>query len=307
MRRSFPARLSYTATLLAYTAQPVVAVSARHHERGFADQQLAAVTVGKGTPVVIVTGVLGSAYGFRKVIPRLVADSFQVTVVDPLGFGASPRPSDADYSSTAQADRIGQAIAAQAGKRAILVCHALAGTICLRLAYRRPDLVRAIVSINGGASEQAGTTEMRIALKLARVVLFVAGRSFATRKVKEGLIESSGDAGWVTDSVVDRYIAPFGTDARQVIRSMERIVGSHDTEPLRPNLSRVTVPVLLLFGPATRNPKNPALSSEEREVLRTALPRFEEEDVAGAGEYIQEEQPARVVAAIEKMREHTRP
>jgi pimeloyl-ACP methyl ester carboxylesterase len=279
---------------------------ASEHATSSPEQQLATSTVGKGTPVVIVTGMLGSAYGFRKVIPRLVADSFRVTVVDPLGFGASPRPDNADYSFTAQADRVARTIDALGGGPVILVCHALAGTICLRLAYRRPDLVRGIVSINGGASEQAGTTEMRFALKFARVVLFFAGRSFAVRKVKQGLIESSGDTTWVADSVVDRYVGAFGTDARQIVRSLEHIVASHDSEPLRPNLGRVTAPVLLLFGPTTRNPKNPTVASEERVLLRSALPRFEEEDVAGAGEYIQEEQPARVVAAISRMRDETR-
>lgn len=291
--------------LLVLAAQSPRRVDACATKDSCAEQRLATTTTGKGTPVVIVTGVLGSAYGFRKVIPRLVADSFEVTVVDPLGFGASPHPDGADYSSTAQADRVAQTIEARGGPRSILVCHALAGTICLRLAYRRPDLVRGIVSINGGASEEAGTAEMRFALKFARAALFFTGRGFAVRKVKQGLIESSGNPSWVTDSVVDRYVGAFGSDARQIVRSMERIVGAHDAEPLRPNLGRITVPVLLLFGPDTRDPKNPALSNEERVLLRTTLPRFEEDDVAGAGEYIQEEQPARVVDAIVRMRAET--
>ena len=293
-----------------FVALLIILVAQRLHAGTASAQRdeppLASVTAGRGTPVVLVTGVLGSAYGFRRVIPSLVADSFRVTVVDPLGFGASPRPSGADYSFTAQANRIAHVIDGEGGGRVILVCHALAGSICLRLGYRRPDLVRGIVLINGGVSEQAGTTEMRFALTFARVVLFFAGQRFAVRKVKEGLVESSGDASWVTDSVVARYVGTFGTDARQVVRSLQQIVGAHDSEPLRPNLPRIAAPVLLLYGPLTGNPKNPAVSPEERSILRTSLPRFEEEDVAGAGEYIHEEQPRRVVDAIEKMRRETR-
>ncbi len=270
------------------------------------DPALATVAYGKGTPVVIVPGVLGSAYGFRKVVPALTAADFRVVVIDPLGFGASPRPDHADYSAGAQAERLARTIEQRAGSHVLLVCHALAGPICLRLAYRRPDLVRGIVSINGGVSEQAGTAQMRFALKFARIVLLVAGRSFALHKLKEGLIGSSGDPSWVTDDVVAHYVAPFGSDVRQVIGSMEQIVGAHESEPLQPNLRRVSAPVLLLYGPVTRDPKNVALSSPERETRRREVPHFEEEDVAGAGTYIQEEQPGRVVAAIEKLRNETR-
>ncbi len=269
------------------------------------DPPLAAFSYGKGTPVVIVPGVLGSTYGFRKVIPALTAADFRVVVIDPLGFGSSPRPDHADYSATAQAERLARAIEQHAGTHVILVCHALAGPICLRLAYHRPDLVRGIVSINGGVSEQAGTAQMRFALKFARLVLLVTGRGYAIRKLKDGLIGSSGDPGWVTDDVVAHYVAPFGSDVRQVIGSMEQIVGAREPEPLQLNLRRVTVPVLLLYGPVTRDPKNPALGAPEREVMRREVPHFQEEDVAGAGTYIQEEQPARVTAAVEQMRRET--
>ncbi len=269
-------------------------------------ERLAVTTAGAGTPVVIVTGVLGSAYGFRKVIPALTAGGFRVTTVDPLGFGASPRPDGADYSTVAQAARVAQAIEQTRSGPAIMVCHALAGPICLRLAYRRPDLVKGIVSINGGASEQAGSTEMRLALTFARVALFFTGRSYAIHKLKDGLIESSGNASWVTDDVVAHYVQPFGSDVRQVVRSMQDILAAHEPEPLRPNLGRVRAPVVLLYGPTSHDPKNPSVSPEERATLRTSLHNFEEVDVAGAGQFIQEEQPRAVVAAIERMRARTR-
>jgi len=272
-----------------------------------ADPPLATFSYGtKGTPLVIVTGVLGSAYGYRKVIPELVARDFRVTVIDPLGFGSSPRPNGADYSSGAQANRVTAAIEQKAGGPVLLVCHALAGPICLRVAYRRPDLVRGIVSINGGASEQAGTAQMRVALKFARLVLAIAGRNFAAHKLKNGLIASSGDPGWVTDDVVAHYVAPFGADARQVIASLQQIVGAREAEPLRPNMRRVRAPVLLLYGPKTRDPNDPALSLEERQLMHSELPRFQQEDVEGAGTYIQEEQPGQVVAAVVRMRDQLR-
>lgn len=261
---------------------------------------------GAGTPVVIVPGVLGSAYSFRKVIPSLVADSFRVTVVDPLGFGASPHPAHADYSFTAQADRVAATMERVAGRPAILVCHALSGPICLRIGYRHPELVRGIVSINGGASDEAGTAQMRRELKLGRLVLKIAGRGFALHKVRNALIRNSGDASWVTDSVVAQYVAPFGPDAREIVSAMERVMRARDPEPLVPNLPRVAAPVLLLVGLTTHDAKKLPLDESQRSAMRQGLPHLEEEVVPGAGEFIQEEQPSRVIAAVEKLRSETR-
>lgn len=264
--------------------------------------RLAMTSTGKGTPVVVVTGMLGSAFAWRKVVPSLVADDFRVTVVDPLGFGASPRPDDGDYSASAQATRVGEEIAHLGSGPVILACQALSGPICLRIANQRPDLVRGIVSINGGASEHAGTGQIRFALKFARIVLFFAGRSFALHKLKDGLIEASGDASWVTDETVNAYVAPFGSDPREIVKTLQRIVEADEPTQMRPDLAQIRAPVLLLYGPVIRNPRNPTIPSEERTTMRAQLPRFEEEVVPGAGQFIQEEQPARVVAAIEKMR-----
>src|SRR5207302_4183952 len=44
---------------------------------------------GTGAPVVLISGLFGSAFGFRHVVPRLAAAGYQVIVVEPLGIGAS--------------------------------------------------------------------------------------------------------------------------------------------------------------------------------------------------------------------------
>src|SRR6266550_2348559 len=65
------------------------------------------VTVaGSGEPVVLIPGLFGSAFGYRAVIPLLTDAGYRAIVVEPLGIGSSARPEHADYSLTAQADRI---------------------------------------------------------------------------------------------------------------------------------------------------------------------------------------------------------
>src|SRR5687767_13305654 len=61
---------------------------------------------GTNTPVVIVPGLLGGAYGFRQIAPRLVERGHPVFIVDILGAGGSSKPAKADYSLTAQSRRL---------------------------------------------------------------------------------------------------------------------------------------------------------------------------------------------------------
>ena len=94
-------------------------------------------------------------------------------------------------------------------------------------------------------------------------------------------------------------------DPRVVVKTMSQIVSAHEPEALGPHLPTLRAPVLLLYGAGARNPKNLAISPEERATLRT-IPKFEQEDVASAGQYIQEEQPDRVVAAVKRIFTGTR-
>src|SRR5438128_2606993 len=110
-----------------------------------------------GAPVVLIPGLFGAAFAYRKVIPRLTEAGYRAIVIEPLGVGNSGRPEHADYSLTAQADRIAGALDQLGVTWAVIVAHATSGSIAYRLAYRRPDLVRAVVSLEGGPVEAAAT------------------------------------------------------------------------------------------------------------------------------------------------------
>lgn len=112
---------------------------------------------GAGEPVVLIPGLFGAGYGYRKVVPLLVASGYRAIVIEPLGVGRSGRPARADYSLTAQADRIGAALDSLAVSGAIVVAHSVVSTMALRLAIRRPDLVRGIVSLEGGIAASVTT------------------------------------------------------------------------------------------------------------------------------------------------------
>src|SRR5512145_198661 len=73
-------------------------------------EQLAVSDQGRGEAVLLLASLTFPAYGFRQVVPLLVAAGRRVLVVDPLGMGGSSQPAAADYSQGAQADRVGRAL-----------------------------------------------------------------------------------------------------------------------------------------------------------------------------------------------------
>ena len=258
-----------------------------------------ASVTGQGDPLVLIPGLFGSTFAFRKVIPPLARAGYRVIVVEPLGVGASARPEHADYSLTAQADRIAAVLDSLGARNAILVAHSLGASMALRLAYRRPDLARAIVSLEGGPAEAAATASFRRALRFAPWIKWFGGVGRVRDKVRSGLIAASGDAGWVTDSVVDAYTAGAAADLDATLLAFLRMAEAREPDRLAPHLGSIRCPVRLLLGTA---PHEGAVPPGDVDALQRGLLRLEVDSVPNSGHYIHEEQPEAVVAAVARVR-----
>src|SRR4051812_13170712 len=115
-----------------------------------APQESLRVTIaGAGETVVLVPGLFGSAFGYRHLLAMLPAAGFRTIVIEPLGIGRSPRPKRADYSLTGQADRLDAVLRSLDEPPAIVVGHSLGASMALRLAYRHPGRVRALIALDG--------------------------------------------------------------------------------------------------------------------------------------------------------------
>jgi pimeloyl-ACP methyl ester carboxylesterase len=248
-----------------------------------------------GSTVVILPGLLGSGYGFRKITPALVEAGKRVVVVDVLGTGESTRPSKADYSLTAQMMRVAAVLDSLQIKDAVVLANALGGSVAYRLAWQRPDLVHAIVGIDAGASEEAGTPGLRKAMGFAPIIKLFGAKRMMVGKVRGGLKENSADPSWVTDEVVNGYAAPYRENAGAMLKVLKAMAESKEPILLTPNLPDVRVPVKLLVGDT---PKGKTLSPEKIEVLRNGLPNFQLEVVPGVGQFVHEERPQVVIDAV---------
>jgi pimeloyl-ACP methyl ester carboxylesterase len=259
-------------------------------------ETLRTTSIGTGQPVVLIPGIFGSAYGYRRITGPLVARGFRCIIVEPLGYGWSSHPKKADYSFTAQTARVAEALDRIGIKRALIVAQSSGAAIAFRLAVQRPDLVRGLLSIDGGPAESAATPGMKKAFKLGGgLVKFAMDESRLRHDVRREIVRNSGDTSWVTDAVIRGYTAGQVADLNGSIDAFHQMSKSKESVSLASRLQQCRVPVLLLVGTVG----HPAeVTPEQRELLSRKLPRFSAQSVRGAGQYIQEEQPGVVLAAV---------
>src|SRR5690348_5146789 len=262
-------------------------------------ESLSVETVGRGDPVVIIPGLFGSAYGFRGLVPLLADAGYRAIVIEPLGIGSSTRPEKANYSLTAQADRIAAVLDSLHVQAALLIAHSIGGSEAFRLAYRRPDLVRGLLSIEGGPTEKAITPAFKRALRFAPWIKLFGGMRLIRRKIRGMLIDSSGDASWVTDSVVLGYTAAAGRDLDATLKAYLAMANSREPEALAPHLPEIRCPVRLMVGGARHDGD---VGAKEVQLLARTLPAFMIDSVPAAGHFIQEEEPGAVLAGVARLR-----
>jgi pimeloyl-ACP methyl ester carboxylesterase len=251
---------------------------------------------GTGKPLVLIPGIFGGAFGYRRITGPLVARGYQTIVIEPLGYGSSSHPKDADYSFTAQTVRVAQTLDRLGVKRALFVAQSSGAAIAFRLAILRPELVRGLLSIDGGPAESAATPGMKKAFKFGGgMVKFAMDESKLRHDVRREIVRNSGDTTWVTDAVIRAYTAGQTTDMNGSIDAFERMSKSKERDSLQDRLQQCAAPVRLLVGTV---PHPAEVGTEQRELLRQKLPNFRADTVRGSGQYIQEEQPAVVLAAV---------
>ena len=262
---------------------------------------LRTTTIGTGQPLVFIPGLFGAAYTYRMLTGPLAAEGYQTIVVEPLGYGWSSHPKGADYSYGAQAARVSNALDSLGIRRALFVAQSSGAAIAFRLAVRRPDLVRGLLSIDGGPAESAATAGMKKAFKFGGgLVKFALDESKLRHDVRREIVKNSGDTTWVTDAVIRGYTAGQTADMGGSIDAYQRMSKAKETDSLTDRLREVAMPVRLLVGTVS----HPAeVTQDQREMLSDRLPNFRADSVLGSGQYIQEEQPRAVLDAVARLSE----
>lgn len=257
-----------------------------------------------GPVVVIIPGIVSPAYAFRRVLPPLAAAGIRAVVIEPLGFGESSRPGRADYSHTAQAERVAAVMDSLQLSQAVVMGQAVGAPIALRLALARPDLIARLLLIDEGAVENSAVAGVDKALKYAFIVKLFAGRGRLKKELRKGLIACSGDTTWVTNEVLEGYTRGPAGDVGALLRGLKGMQRSVEPDSLTPRLNLIRVPVRLLVGGA---PHKSGIASKRIRDLQERVPIFSMETIPGAGLHIHEEQPAVIVSELLRLAQKQRP
>ncbi len=252
--------------------------------------------IGSGEPVVLIPGIFGGAYGYRKVTGPLVQRGYRCIIIEPLGYGRSSHPAGADYSFTAQTRRVSQALADLGVTEALFIANSTSASIALRLAIAKPELVRGILSISGGPVESAATPGMKKAFRMGGFLTKLAVNEGKLRHdVRKEIVKNSGDTTWVTQKVIREYTAGQAGDMDGAIDAFRGMSKSKETGSLHDQLDDIQVPVRLLVG-GIQHPSG--VKRDEREMLEERIPDFALDSVPGSGQYVHEEQPGVVIEAL---------
>lgn len=216
---------------------------------------------GHGETLVLLHGFGADKDNFTPIGRHLVGQ-YRVIVPDLVGFGDSSRPTDADYSPTAQAERMSAFLRAIGLKHAHVGGSSMGGQIALTWAVLRPDEVQSLWLLDPAGIWSAPPSEV--------------GRAFLAGGPNPLLVSSEDEF----DALISLVMAPpqyriprFLQDvvARQRIRHRrleERIFKAIAADSIEARIAGSIKPTLIVFGKLDR-----VIDPATAPVLRRLLPR----------------------------------
>ncbi|MBC7586520.1 MAG: alpha/beta fold hydrolase [Tardiphaga sp.] len=220
----------------------------------FADGTVNASIAGNGPPLVLFHSLLADRGSFERIVPEL-AKSFRVIVPELPGFGASRA---VDGGLAAVADRMAAFLReATAGEDAIVLGNGYGGFVALQMAIRHPGIAKQLVLADCGAAfSEPGREAFRNMAAAARGKGLAAITPVAMRRLFAPEYQEAHP-----DLMREREAAFLRTDIDVFHAACLSLAGLD----LRPELAKVTVPVLVMVG--DQDEATPPPMSEELSAL----------------------------------------
>ncbi|GAA2801208.1 alpha/beta hydrolase [Saccharopolyspora taberi] len=243
--------------------------------------------------LVLLHGTPSHSFIWRNVIPDLEASGRGVLAYDLLGFGASERPVGRDTSVTAQAGLLGELLAQLGIERCTLVAHDIGGAIGQIFATRHPERVAKLMLIDSVSYDSWPSETWR------RIIRDHLAEHAAMPQAEFERMLTGQLAMTVTEpmsaEVLDAYLAPHRTPLGRAsfFEHQVRHYDSAPTERVAPLLRTLRMPVRILWG---EDDRWQPLSYARR--LAADIPGAELVTVPGAGHFLMEDRPRRVVEEI---------
>ncbi len=285
------------------------------------------VDEGSGPPILFVHGTPTNSWEYRHLIAAL-STRYRCIAPDHLGFGESSRPSSFPYTPEAHAAVLKEFVDRLGLKDFTLVVHDFGGPIGLplvvgsgELGVGSEDRPKARISTPYSALPTPHLHVSRVIIlnswawpidddpRMARGARFIGGAvgrflyRYANASLRLIMPSAYGDRKKLTPEIHRRYLDGFrDRDARVLVLHAlaKSLLGSRaHYQALLDRIERLrSLPVLIVWGM-----KDSAFPPYQLERWRRLLPEAQVETIEGAGHWPHEEEPARVVAAIERFME----
>jgi len=250
-----------------------------------------------GPVVVLVHGEPTWGYLYRRMIPPLAEVGLRVVVPDLVGFGRSDKPTSlADYSFAAHVEWLRAALFDVLDlMRVYYVGQDWGGLLGMRLLAEHPDRFAGVVMANTGLP--TGDVPMPQVWQRFRQMVQTAERLDIARMVDAGCLRD------LTPAERAAYEAPFPSGEYCAgARAFPGLVPNTPDDPAAPanraaweRLSTLTTPLLCAFSDG-----DPITRGGDR-WMRTRIPGATGQPhttIAGAGHFVQEDQPEQFAAVI---------
>ena len=252
-------------------------------------------TGGGGVPLVLVHGLGGAAANWVEVVAQ-ASGRFRLLVPDLPGHGGSGRARRGAGISDF-ADVVAGLIEHERLEPALVAGHSLGGLVALRLAHRRPDLVRGLL-LAAPAGIATGTRAAQRIVTLA--ALLRPGRWVAPFRYRYS------ERAWYRRALFQRWFVadPLALSARATVGFLEGPLEHVDTRTAaramladdpRSDLEHVACPSIVLWG--ARDPQLPL--DDAFEYARRLRARLRV--VADCGHLVIGERPEACIDALESL------
>ncbi len=253
--------------------------------------------IGAGPPVLLLHGFPDSSLGFRDLCEALAERGYRAIAPDLLGYGLSDKPVGLEpYRSSAALANLA-ALARWAGGQVAVLGHDWGGTLSYCFAAEHPELVSKLVVINA-AHPESYARALRRSFQLLRswYILF-----FQLRKIAEWVVTQRLVFRWMLRSLVAQKAnlteARVESARRELLRpgAATAALGYYRAAfrwPIRCERP-IQAPTLILWGDA-----DPALDPALARGLDQYVKDVRVHHVAGAGHFVQWDEPQRVVDEV---------
>jgi haloalkane dehalogenase len=252
---------------------------------------------GDGTPILFAHGTPEWSFGWRDLVKGL-RGQYRCIAPDMLGFGLSDKPADADYSVRAHARRLEQLIGQLGLKNFHIVANDFGLAIALHYAIKHPENVQKISFFNGWMWPL--DTDPHYA-RPARWMQSLLGRLLYLRfnfPVKVVMPAAFGDKRKLTPEIHRHYKQALPTpDTRRAAYAFSGELLHANTfwaECWQQVSKLADKPGLIFWGM-----KDTFVPAYELEKWQKALPNAQVIRFENAGHFAQEEEPERMVEALD--------